>query len=130
MTHYPDHWRTISSVKNVKCPGVKSRVVKRSQLLAKITTYFVSIGQLICLAFLYGWHFLNKISLDWLFTLTTQLSTSKLSDNPAKGAVYKGFLCLTCLLWVHKAKWLAYVLKWWSHLPIIGWWYMGAGILE
>ena len=27
--------------------------------------------------------FLNKISLDWPLTLTTQLSTSKLSDNPA-----------------------------------------------
>ena len=26
--------------------------------------------------------FLNKISLDWPLTLTTQLSTSKLSDNP------------------------------------------------
>ena len=29
------------------------------------------------------WHFLNKISLDWLLTLTTQPSASKLSDNPA-----------------------------------------------
>ena len=29
--------------------------------------------------------FLNKISLDWPLTLTTQLSTSKLSDNPANG---------------------------------------------
>ena len=25
----------------------------------------------ICLAFLHGWHFLNKISLDWPLTLTT-----------------------------------------------------------
>ena len=25
---------------------------------------------------------LNKVSLDWLLTLTTQLSTSKLPDNP------------------------------------------------
>ena len=29
-----------------------------------------------------AWHFLNKISLDWALTLTTQPSTSKLSDNP------------------------------------------------
>ena len=28
------------------------------------------------------WRFLNRISLDWPLTLTTQLSTSKLSDNP------------------------------------------------
>ena len=40
----------------------------------------VSIGWLLCLAFLYGWHFLNKISLDWPLTLTTQPSTSKLSN--------------------------------------------------
>ena len=32
--------------------------------------------------FPYGWRFLSKISLDWLLTLTTQPSTSKLSDNP------------------------------------------------
>ena len=41
-----------------------------------------SFGQLLCLAFLYGLRFLNKISLGWPLTLTTQLSTSKLSDNP------------------------------------------------
>ena len=58
------------------------RVVKSSQLPAKITTYSVSIGRLLCLAFLYGWRFLNKMSLEWLLTLTTQPSTSKLSDNP------------------------------------------------
>ena len=46
-------------------------------------TNLVSIGWLLCLAFLYGWCFLNKISLDWRLTLTTQPSTSKLSDNPA-----------------------------------------------
>ena len=60
-----------------------TRVVKSSRLLAKIGTYLVNIGRLLCLAFLYGWHFLNEISLDWPLTLTTQLSTSKLSDNPA-----------------------------------------------
>ena len=49
---------------------------------AKITAYLVSIAQLLCLAFLYRWRFLHKISLDWLLTLTSQLSTSKLSDNP------------------------------------------------
>ena len=52
------------------------RVVKSSRLLAKIAAYLViSIGRLLCLAFLYGWCFLNKISLDWLPTLTTQPST-------------------------------------------------------
>ena len=58
------------------------RVVKSSQLPAKIATYLVSIGQLLCLTFFYGWRFLNKISLDWPLTLTTQPSTSKLSDIP------------------------------------------------
>ena len=32
---------------------------------AKIAAYLFSIGRLLCLAFLYGWHFLNKISLGW-----------------------------------------------------------------
>ena len=41
------------------------RVVKSSQLPAEIAAYLVSIGRLLCLAFLYGWCFLNKISLDW-----------------------------------------------------------------
>ena len=59
-------------------------VVKSRRVLKKIAAYLVSIGWLLCLAFLYGWHFLNEISLDWLFTLATQPSTSKLSDNPAK----------------------------------------------
>ena len=57
-----------------------SRVVKSSMLLSKITAYLVSIRWL--LAFPYGWHFSNKISLDWPLTLTTPLATSKLSDNP------------------------------------------------
>ena len=56
---------------------------KRSRLPAKIAAYLVSIGQLLCLAFLYRWCFLNKISLNWPLTLATQPSTSKLSDNPA-----------------------------------------------
>jgi len=34
------------------------------------------------MAFLCRWHFLNKISLNWPLNLTTQPSTSKLSDNP------------------------------------------------
>ena len=33
------------------------RVVKSSRLPAKIAAYLVSIGQLLCLAFLYGWRF-------------------------------------------------------------------------
>ena len=52
------------------------RVVKRSRLPAKIATYLVNISRLLCLAFLYGWRFLNKISLGWPLTLTTQPSTS------------------------------------------------------
>ena len=48
------------------------RLVKSSWLMAKNATYLVSISQLLCLAFLYGWRFLNKISLDWPLTLTTQ----------------------------------------------------------
>ena len=47
--------------------------------------YVVSIDQLLCLAFHYGWCFLNKISLDWTLFLTTQPSSSKLSDNPDAG---------------------------------------------
>ena len=64
-------------------PRAVCSVVKSSQLPAKITTHLVSIGWLHCLAFLYEWRFLNKISQDWPLALTTQLSTSKLSDNPA-----------------------------------------------
>ena len=60
-----------------------TRVVKSSQLLAKIAAYLVSISLLLCLAFLYRWRFLNKISLqDWPLTFTTYPSTSKHSDNP------------------------------------------------
>ena len=47
---------------------VVSRVVKSSRLPLKITAYLVSIGRLPCLEFLYGWRFLNKISLDWPLT--------------------------------------------------------------
>ena len=58
------------------------RVVKSSQLPAKIAAYLVSISWLLCLAFLYRWGFLIEISLDWPLTLTSQLSTLKLSDTP------------------------------------------------
>ena len=68
-----------------------SRVVKSSRLPVKIASYLVSIGRLLFLAFLYGWCFLNKISLDWPFTLTTQPSTSKLSDIPVYSLFNKGF---------------------------------------
>ena len=63
-----------------------NRVVKSSWLPAKIAAYLVSIGQLFC--FHLRMALLNKISLDWPLTLTltlTQLSTSKLPDNPAYG---------------------------------------------
>ena len=64
-------------------PSPRSRIVKSSWLLPKIATYMYSVsnGRLLSLAFLYGWRFLNNISLDWPLTLTTQPSTSKLSDN-------------------------------------------------
>ena len=39
----------------------------------KIAAYLVSIGPLLCLALLYGWRFVHKISLDWPLSLTTQL---------------------------------------------------------
>ena len=68
----------------LKCGSlaVWNRVVKSSWLPAKIAAYLVSIDWLLCLAVLYIWRFLNKISLDWPLTLTTQPSTIKLSDNP------------------------------------------------
>ena len=57
----------------LKSVGITScRVVKSSWLPAKIAAYFISIGQLLCLGFLYGSRFLKKISLDWLLTLTTE----------------------------------------------------------
>ena len=62
-------------------------VVKSSRLPVKFAIYLVSIGRLLCLAFLYGWRFLNKISLNWPLTFKTQPSTSKLSDNPDTVAV-------------------------------------------
>ena len=58
------------------------------ELSAKIAAYLVSVSWLLCLAFLYGWYFLNKIFLDWPLTLTTQPSTSKLSDNPEYNCLY------------------------------------------
>ena len=73
-----------------KIPACHCRVVKSSRLLAKIAAHLVSIGWLLSLALnLYGSHFLNEISPDWLLTLTTQPSTSKLSDNP--GLINDGF---------------------------------------
>ena len=74
--HYPD----LGS-------GSSERVIKSTLLPAKIAAYLVIISWLLCLAFLYGWRFLNKISLDWPVTLTTQPSTSKLSDNPGASSV-------------------------------------------
>ena len=75
----------ISETKSSQGQGLKS-----SRLRAKIGAYLVSIGRLLFLAFLFGWHVLNKISLDWPRTLTTQLSTSKLSDNPERVKIIGG----------------------------------------
>ena len=59
------------------------QVVKSSWLPVKITTYLVSISRLLCLVQISSWMaFLNKISLDWKVTLTTQSCTSKLSNDP------------------------------------------------
>ena len=66
-----------------------SMVVKSSWLPVKLVAYLVSISQLLCLAFLYRWRFLNKTSLHWPLALTTQPSISNLSDNPG---------CLGCQL--------------------------------
>ena len=66
----------LTSLPVEKCSNMGSRtlfrVVKSSRLPAKIAVYLVSIGWLLCLAFLYRWWFLNKISLDWPLTLTLQ----------------------------------------------------------
>ena len=72
---------------HIKITMTRINVVKSSWLLVKITAYLVSIGWLLYLAFLFGWHFLNKISLDWLLTLTNRPPTSKLSDNPENAHV-------------------------------------------
>ena len=53
-----EHW----DLKDLSLEGYY-RVVKSSWLLVKFTTYLVSIGKLLCLAFLCGWCFSNKISL-------------------------------------------------------------------
>ena len=50
----------------VNSSGYTKQGVKSSRLPGKITMYLVSIFQLLCLAFLYGWRFLSKIYLDWL----------------------------------------------------------------
>ena len=73
--------RSISHVMDQKLIHIGA--VKSIRLPAKIAAYLVSIGRLLWLAFLYIWHFLDKISLDWPLTLTSQPSMSNLSDNPA-----------------------------------------------
>ena len=77
---------------HIKTAMTRISVVKSGQLLAKITACLVSIGWLLCLAFLYGWHFFKKISLDWLLTLTTWPSPSKFSDNPENAHVETDWL--------------------------------------
>ena len=71
---------------------IKNFLVHRRAGLSKVAgcrqisppTQLVSADYVLCLAFLYGWHCFKKISLDWPLTLTTQSSTSKLSDNPGR----------------------------------------------
>ena len=62
---------------------IRIGAVKSIRLPAKIAAYLVSIAWLLWSAFLYIWRFLDKISLDWPLTLTSQPSISNLSDNPA-----------------------------------------------
>ena len=113
------------------------RVVKSSWLPVKIAAYFVIISQLLCLAFLYGWCFLNKISLDWLLTLTTQPSASKLSDNPVTKRqeeptilISRLLLCMQdTMFYVASFVWISTRNEWnaqyviWSHMfwPSITW---------
>ena len=87
--HHATATAELNSVHTVHVITSIHKVVKSSWLPAKISAFLVRISWPLCLAFLYGWHFLNKILLEWPLTLTTQLSTSKLSDNP----VYTSFLC-------------------------------------
>ena len=78
-----------------------SRVVKSIRLPAKITAYLVSICGILWLAFLYIWRFLNKISVDWPLTLTSQPSISNLSENPANSILVKStFFLLKPVKWV------------------------------
>ena len=63
----------------------------------------VSIGRLLYLAFLFGWHFLNKISLDWL--LTSQLSRllqnfKTLPSSPHVPRVRESGTCEIFFLWI------------------------------
>ena len=71
----------LSLIVSVDLPCAEKRILllTRNMLTG---CYLVSISRLSCLAFLYRWCFLNKISLYWPVILTTQPSTSKLSDNP------------------------------------------------
>ena len=76
-------WKACSSIFSNPKKMSSAGLFKSSRLPAKITAYLVNIGRPLCLTFLYRWCFSNNISLDWPLTLTTQPSTSKLSDNPA-----------------------------------------------
>ena len=73
---YSVRWKLIA--------GPRKRVIHLSKVAGcqqkSLPTWLVLASY--SLAFLYGWCFLNKMSLDWPLTLTTQPSTSKLSDNP------------------------------------------------
>ena len=78
LTDIPLHCKLDNQSWFLPCFTPFIRVVKSSQLPVKIAAYLVSIGWLLCLAFIYGWCFLCLP-----LTLTTQPSTSKLSNNPA-----------------------------------------------
>ena len=59
--------------------GLKSGVVKSSRLPAKIATYLVSFGKLLCLAFFHGQHFLLiKSGLEVNFLVQSQSFACKI----------------------------------------------------
>ena len=70
--------KELSFIVSVDLPCAEKRVLTRKMLTG---CCLVSISRLRCLAFLFRWCFLNKISLYWPVTLTTQPYNSKLSDN-------------------------------------------------
>ena len=69
----------------------QSRVVTGSWLPGKIAAYWL-ISACYSAAISLQMSFLNEISLDWRLRSTTQLSTSKLSDNPAKACLLRAIV--------------------------------------
>ena len=83
-----DPWKVLKSTEG-KCNSHYQFLIQTYPGLSKVagcqrkspSTWLVSAGY--SAWHFFTWCFLNKISLDWPLTLTTQPSTSKFSDNPA-----------------------------------------------